>query len=104
MVETVKLEPLDKSEDQIENVHNATLKRTLVYKGQLPRPGHCWFVFDINGKHHAEKQGGKLEPGKKYRKLQGGLQVEKNFCDEHGDENVKAMIIVNILNKRKFFK
>lgn len=100
----VELEPLDKSEDQIENVYGAKITRTFIYNGQMARSGHCWFVFDIDGKHHAEKQGIKLEPGKRWRKIQGGFQVEKSFCDEHGDENVKAMIIVNILNKRKFFK
>jgi len=103
MTETVQLDPIEEGKE-IENIYGATLKRSLVYAKNVARPGYCWFIFDINAKTYLKKKGEKIDDTKKYKKLQGGLQIEKDFVEKHGEENVKNMIIVNVLNKRRFFK
>ncbi len=109
----MQLEAVD-STQEFENVHGAIVTRSFTYGKRTARPGYCWFVYDINGKHHYEKKyesfvtaGIKVKPlsyKQRFRKIQGAMEIELSFVKSHGEANVKAMIIVNILNKKKFFK
>lgn len=109
----MQLEAVDSSKE-IENIHGAIIKRSFIYQKRTARPGFCWFVYDINARHAydraaeaAKKAGHKIEPidyTKRFKKIQGAFEIEQSFVKQHGEENVKAMIIFNILNKKKFFK
>jgi len=113
MMQETKLEAVDDSKP-IENVHGAIVKRSFTYNKRAARPGYCWFVYDINGRYAHEKAkaaaeaaGHKIEDighNQRFRKIQGAFEIEQEFVKTHGEENVKNMIIVNLLNKKKFFK
>lgn len=109
----MQLEAVD-STKEFDNVHGAIITRAFTYGKRTAKPGYCWFVYDITGKHYYEKlrdaaikAGQKIEPishTKRFKKIQGALEIELSFVKQHGEQNVKAMIIVNILNKKQFFK
>lgn len=109
----VELQAVDSSEE-IENVHGAIITRAFAYQRRTARPGYCWFVWDINGMTHylkqeaeAKKAGVKFQERdykKKFKKIQGAFEIELSFVKTHGEINVKNMIIVNLLNPKKFFK
>lgn len=101
----INLTPVEETE--IHNIHNAIVKRSLIYNGAIAKKNHCWFVFTVvrvKGEMFKNKRSGKMEALQRKEKRVGGIQVEKSFVAEHGDQNVINMIIVNILNKQKFFK
>lgn len=92
---------------EVHNIHNAKIKRSLIYDGKLARVGFCWFTYSVektSGELIKNKHTKKVEALQKRQRRVGGIQVEKAFVEEHGEANVINMIIVNVLNKQKFFK
>lgn len=105
-MQETELTPVEEGK-AVNNIHGAIVTTVMTYGGQLPKPGHVWYQYSVNRQHISvgQKQKGRATKYavNKERKI-GAFQIEKAFETEHGVQNVKNMIIVNILNKQKFFK
>lgn len=68
------------------NEKNAKVEKCPVFKGKDSKPGYSWYIFS-----YAYMKG----------QRRGAIQVTDEFTRKHGPENVKRMIIHNVVNKIK---
>lgn len=94
-----KEKPAEVIADRFVNKHDATVEVRAIYDGAFAKPGHVWYVWSFKFHQRTVGKGGKVKVFK--RRKQGGLMIEKTFEAEHGENNVKRMIIQNIVNKQE---
>lgn len=89
------------TEGEVPNVHGAVITTPLIYNKKLSKPGHVWYVYTISKKsNQINAKTGRVSRVK--NRVQGGIQILKEFENEHGVHNIKNMILQNILNPKKF--
>lgn len=85
--------------DNFKNIHNAVVEVRSLYRGQIAKPGYRWYVWTFRFMKKKINKKGKIFLEKNTR--QGGSMILKTFEAEYGEENVKRMVIQNIVNKEK---